>query len=55
MLTVRIMAYGPDSIEETTLDAEAILAAADPAATLAWLGRLPLYADRLLAAPTNPK
>ncbi len=30
-------------------------AAADPAATLAWLGRLPLYADRLLAAPTNPK
>jgi magnesium transporter len=35
MLTVRIMAYDPGAIEETTLDAEAILAAADPAATLA--------------------
>lgn len=30
-------------------------AAADAAAALAWLGRLPVYADRLLAAPVAPK
>ncbi len=29
--------------------------AADPAAALAWLVRLPVYADRLLAAPVAPK
>jgi hypothetical protein len=28
---------------------------ADPAAALAWLVRLPVYADRLLAAPVAPK
>ena len=35
MLSVRVLAYGPDSIEERTLDADAIAAAADPAAALA--------------------
>lgn len=30
-------------------------AAADAAAALAWLGRLPVYAERLLAAPVAPK
>lgn len=35
MLHVHIIAYAPDGIEETTLDTNAILAAADPAAALA--------------------